>query len=245
MGLVGQLYYNVININEGSVLSSSTANIYNNLVGRNSAIPGEITKLGIQAEPGTRVELGINSNSSNAVIMMGQSGMFELDSEGVTIGFLKFIRPASYVLNSEETQATLNKGLRTMVIADKFKQKRLLLRTDSTISLGSLGIPSGNLDAQGKPYIDPTVYDEMGRLQTALPSTTPIYDKANRYYTKYWNTFQDIQDQYLRFYNIGLGLYKKGTLGVYVESPESQSHNDLYNVIIDYVYTPATQGGDK
>lgn len=49
----------------------------------------------------------------------------------------------------------------------------------------------------------------------------------------YWETFDTIHEEYLENYNTGRKNFVKGINGIY---KEDKSEEDLYNIIIDYIY---------
>lgn len=75
-----------------------------------SAEGGRVTKLGIQAPPGTRFY--INGDTNNT-IMVGRTGIYELE-DGPKVGKLQFVIPKEYTLDTYETQQRINNGLKKM-----------------------------------------------------------------------------------------------------------------------------------
>lgn len=70
-----------------------------------------------------------------------------------------------------------------------------------------------------------------------------IPDKDNDYenYIAYWDAYNDIQEKYITAYEEGLRLFSQGNNGIYtlpnpnnINAPEN--YQDLYNVIIDFIY---------
>lgn len=64
-------------------------------------------KVGIQAPMGTQVVI------DEKVIMIGRSGIYELD-DGITIESLKFIPPVKYNYNEDESKAAMEAGMTLM-----------------------------------------------------------------------------------------------------------------------------------
>ncbi len=68
------------------------------------------------------------------------------------------------------------------------------------------------------------------------PSTAPIETVK-----QYWSGFSDVQTDFQASYNIALAQFNRGKNGIYtLPHPENPDHpdnfDDLYNVIIDFIY---------
>lgn len=70
-----------------------------------------------------------------------------------------------------------------------------------------------------------------------------IPDKDNDYdnYIAYWDAYNDIQEKYITAYEEALRLFNQGSNGIYtlpnpnnINAPEN--YQDLYNVIVDFIY---------
>lgn len=106
----------------------------------------KITKLGIQAPPGTK--FFINKNS-DFLIMVGRTGVYEIE-DGPSIESLQFVQPNEFTLDTYETQQRINLGLKGMRDAKNNFDKRLL-------SIQTLGEASNDSDSLKKYY---EKYDE-------------------------------------------------------------------------------------
>lgn len=76
-----------------------------------------VTKLGIQAPPGTRFYINTdtttkneNENSVPTSIMVGRTGIYELEVPNMSIGDLHFEKPMKYVLDIDLSQNQINTG---------------------------------------------------------------------------------------------------------------------------------------
>lgn len=114
-----------IALNE-SMSTSEKINIFANVF----EAPGEsggggisisnVTKLGIQAPPGTKFY--INTTASNegqessvaTSIMVGRTGIYELEVPNMKISSLIFERPARYILDIDLSQSSINNGRKLM-----------------------------------------------------------------------------------------------------------------------------------
>lgn len=92
-----------------------------------------IKKLGIQAPSGTKVHLNSGSKSDEQIIMIGRTGMYELD-ENISITDIYFERPRNYILDEEATAAQLLLGKKNMQAAEKERENDIkILNEDQTI----------------------------------------------------------------------------------------------------------------
>lgn len=99
MSAIGQIYYHVLDNNTGAYISNVDEN---NFFDTNIVPSGQsITKLGIQAPPGTLVTLNTNKK-----IMIGRTGIYELDA-GILVTSIVFNRPSNYKKLDDETNALL------------------------------------------------------------------------------------------------------------------------------------------
>jgi len=128
MATIGQVVYNLQDFHSsGGLMSTSKTNLSetvsftgnpddkeayesarldiftNDLVKKFNA--SNFLKLGIQAPPGTKVTL-----NSNKIIMIGRTGVYELD-EDIKVTGLKFEHPKKYVVDTAATEASLNEGI--------------------------------------------------------------------------------------------------------------------------------------
>lgn len=81
---------------------SDALNIYNNVC---TGVIKSITKLGIQAAPGTKVKMGTNNNEQE--ILIGRTGIYELE-EGLVVEKLYFIPPTKYAHTPGSVQDRLD-----------------------------------------------------------------------------------------------------------------------------------------
>lgn len=71
--------------------------------------------------------------------------------------------------------------------------------------------------------------------------TIPDQETDPEAYQAYWEAYNNIQTEYIEAYQIALNIYNKGINGIYVlPNPENinapENYQDLYNVIIDFIY---------
>lgn len=98
-----------------------------------NAIKNPISKLGIQAPSGTKVHLNSGGQNDEQIIMIGRTGMYELD-ENISITDIYFERPRNYILDEEATTAQLLLGKKNMQAAEKERENDIkLLNEDQTI----------------------------------------------------------------------------------------------------------------
>ena len=116
MPSIGQVYYNVLDTSSGEYISSGI-DIFSNIITAYGAT--EITKVGIQAPPGTRVVM-----NESRTIMIGRTGVYELD-DNITITSLYFVRPRKYVKDEYATQQALAQGTTGMTAADNARAQAL------------------------------------------------------------------------------------------------------------------------
>jgi hypothetical protein len=85
-----------------------------------------IKKLGIQAPSGTKVHLNSGGKSDEQIIMIGRTGMYELD-ENISITDIYFERPRNYILDEEATAAQLLLGKKNMRAAEEERENKINL----------------------------------------------------------------------------------------------------------------------
>lgn len=203
MATVGQIYYNVIDKRTRSCISSGT-DIFSDIVSGYRAT--QFTKIGIQAQPGTKVIMGTDNTGVNTkTIMIGITGTYELD-DNIAIKSMKFVRPLKYELKPDLSNKAMEDGAEIIAAAEEAREQGLAK------ALQDYGVA-------GKPPNDPN-----------MPT-----------FKDYWNEFNRIQTEFINEYNRGLNEYQSGINGIYklpnednLESPEN--YDDLYNVIIDFIY---------
>ena len=195
MPTVGQVYYNVIDNNRGSYVSSGQ-NIFSDIIAQVGA--SQFNKVGVQAPAGTKIVM-----NESKTIMVGRTGIYELDDD-IAITNMYFIRPRKYEKDEEASQQAIEQGTERMQAADK---KRA---------------------------------DDLEQFYKENP-VMPDPDTDPEGYRAYWDSYNNIQTTYIEAYQTALSLYNQGVNGIYVlPNPDNidapENYQDLYNVIIDFIY---------
>lgn len=195
MPTVGQVYYNVIDNNSGSYVSSGQ-NIFSDIIAQVGA--SQFNKVGVQAPAGTKIVM-----NESKTIMVGRTGIYELDDD-IAITNMYFIRPRKYEKDEEASQQAIEQGIEGMQAADK---KRA---------------------------------DDLEQFYKENP-VMPDPDTDPEGYRAYWDSYNNIQTTYIEAYQTALSLYNYGVNGIYVlPNPDNidapENYQDLYNVIIDFIY---------
>lgn len=195
MPTVGQVYYNVIDNNSGSYVSSGQ-NIFSDIIAQVGA--SQFNKVGVQAPAGTKIVM-----NESKTIMVGRTGIYELDDD-IAITNMYFIRPRKYEKDEEASQQAIEQGTERMQAADK---KRA---------------------------------DDLEQFYKENP-VMPDPDTDPEGYRAYWDSYNNIQTTYIEAYQTALSLYNQGVNGIYVlPNPDNidapENYQDLYNVIIDFIY---------
>lgn len=195
MPTVGQVYYNVIDNNSGSYVSSGQ-NIFSDIIAQVGA--SQFNKVGVQAPAGTKIVM-----NESKTIMVGRTGIYELDDD-IAITNMYFIRPRKYEKDEEASQQAIEQGTEGMQAADK---KRA---------------------------------DDLEQFYKENP-VMPDPDTDPEGYRAYWDSYNNIQTAYIEAYQTALSLYNQGVNGIYVlPNPDNvdapENYQDLYNVIIDFIY---------
>lgn len=195
MPTVGQVYYNVIDNNSGSYVSSGQ-NIFSDIIAQVGA--SQFNKVGVQAPAGTKIVM-----NESKTIMVGRTGIYELDDD-IAITNMYFIRPRKYEKDEEASQQAIEQGTEGMQAADK---KRA---------------------------------DDLEQFYKENP-VMPDPDTDPEGYRAYWDSYNNIQTTYIEAYQTALSLYNWGVNGIYVlPNPDNidapENYQDLYNVIIDFIY---------
>lgn len=140
MATVGQVYYNVIDYGTSNMPISSGVDIFDStstkgIVGQ---VPGAsyFSKIGIQAPAGTLVVM------DNKSIMIGASGMYELDDD-IKVERLYFRRPLKYKRDDALSNAAIQKGAAEIEKAYNEKQASL-----ATLNNKYGGGPPSNTDIE-------------------------------------------------------------------------------------------------
>ena len=195
MPTVGQVYYNVIDNNSGSYVSSGQ-NIFSDIIAQVGA--SQFNKVGVQAPAGTKIVM-----NESKTIMVGRTGIYELDDD-IAITNMYFIIPRKYEKDEEASQQAIEQGTEGMQAADK---KRA---------------------------------DDLEQFYKENP-VMPDPDTDPEGYRAYWDSYNNIQTTYIEAYQTALSLYNQGVNGIYVlPNPDNidapENYQDLYNVIIDFIY---------
>lgn len=195
MPTVGQVYYNVIDNNSGSYVSSGQ-NIFSDIIAQVGA--SQFNKVGVQAPAGTKIVM-----NESKTIMVGRTGIYELDDD-IAITNMYFIRPRKYEKDEEASQQAIEQGTEGMQAADKKRADDL---------------------------------EQFYKENPVMPD--PDTDPAG--YRAYWDSYNNIQTTYIEAYQTALSLYNQGVNGIYVlPNPDNidapENYQDLYNVIIDFIY---------
>lgn len=110
MATVGQVYYNVIDKNTGSCLSSGP-DIFTDIVSKYGA--KQFVKIGVQAKPGTRMVM-----NNSKTIMIGATGIYELEDD-IIITNMYFIRPKKYIKDIIASNSAIEQGIEKIKKADE------------------------------------------------------------------------------------------------------------------------------
>lgn len=138
MATIGQIYYNVLDTNSGSYISSSGINIFEDIIPNYNGAE-QFIKVGIQAPPGTKVVM-----NEVKTIMIGRTGMYELDDD-IAIRHMYFIRPYKYVYDADTSQALIEQGIKDMNKADADRSTAMQALRNEYPG----GIPSQSTDPTG------------------------------------------------------------------------------------------------
>lgn len=79
--------------------------------------------------------------------------------------------------------------------------------------------------------------DQLNEDYPSIPT-----DKTDPNYNNYWDRYNTIQSNYITAYQIALNQFNAGSNGIYTlpnpDNPDApENYEDLYNVIIDFIYT--------
>lgn len=132
MARIGQIYYRIPS-GSGYDSNISADNLYGttgNLLTAITPSVNQLTKVGIQAPPGTQMVL-----NQIKYIMVGRTGIYELD-EDIAITELYFVKPKKYTVNVGATESNKIQG------ANKMQQAKETYEQD----LNALGSPNTEAD---------------------------------------------------------------------------------------------------
>lgn len=137
MAAIGQVVYNLQDFHSsGGLISTSAKNLSSTVTSESSGYAADrlniftndlvklfnasaFLKLGIQAPPGTKVTL-----NSNKTIMIGRTGVYELD-EDIKVTGLQFERPKRYIVDTAATEQSLSEGIDGFEKAEQDRQNAL------------------------------------------------------------------------------------------------------------------------
>lgn len=225
MASVGQIYYNVLDaINqenpsyEDNLISNISSEVLYGENGNNivTSYQGatQFNKIGIQAPPGTQVIL--NSKS----IMIGRTGIYELDDD-IVITYMAFVKPKHYVQDTKAIHDAIEES------TGIFRQSEI----DKENAMTAFYQQYGTLPAQIPSYPQREDYDTEEEYEAAMA----VYQEELENYVAAYNAYKDIQDAFIASYEPALSEYNQGINGIYVLDPDNP-YEDLYNVIIDFIY---------
>lgn len=213
---IGQVYYNVIDKNSGACISSGPSIFKDDtpgqLVGRYGA--KWFTKIGIQAKPGTIVIL-----NQNKTVMIGQSGIYELEEDDIKITDLYFIRPINYTRDNSASDSLIQEGIEKIKQAEKEFQEKVKITVEDTNQIVKIQVLL-NGDWCDEPEKDSELFDD------------------------FWNAYSKAKTTFLAQYTEGISELQMGRNGVYkLPNPDNieaeENYGDLYDVIIDFIYEKA------
>lgn len=280
MAIIGQLVYNLEDYdNSGELISSTDSSspsilansqfetstaatklqIYENFFRTNGPLQGlQISKLGIQAEPGTKIKIGTASeNEATAYdVIIGRNGIYELEDEQVRVKYLKFVQQYEWMLDKTATNAKLNQGRAYLLGANAiFNQifNNLLNATEYYVFTEDYNNANKflvyNPDLEHKYEIINA--DSLNDDQVILSAyQTQSFGQI----TDYWLKYDLVFDTYLRDYERAYGEYSQGINGVYINQwPEGTPGREedgrlpvvLKNVIIDYIGETSASNNTK
>lgn len=80
---------------------------------------------------------------------------------------------------------------------------------------------------------------KMEQLKNKFP--IPPTSQEDENYKAYWDEYNQIQSDYIKKYQEGLGSYNSGINGIYVlpnpnDPDDDINYQDLYNIIVDFIY---------
>ncbi len=208
MANVGQLYYRVLDTTTGEYITTAgltSAQMYDKPGTSESSQPNLVTfagaqrftKLGIQAPSGTRAII------NNKNIMIGRTGIYELDEE-IAIESLRFVRPAKYQIDTAAIKQAEETGAGLMLSSEEARAAALA---------------------------------DLNRTYPNIPK-----EITDPNFISYWDSYIDIQNNYMNTsYEEGSLEYQHGRNGIYtLPDPANinsdENYEDLYNIIIDYIY---------
>ena len=231
----GQIYYNVIDEYDPQTIHNSLEagkSLSDELV----PINDPWIKIGIQAPPGTWCTI------NNSDIMIGRSGLFELD--GITITSLTFKETYEYGHSDKETKAVKNIAKLQNIAARCFYSYFLKNNDDLENYYNYLSdFYTGGNQKYHFAYID-----NNGEFEMALTDWYPNNENDNLDFEQ-WKQQKEKAGKKVETYigqNEAENKYLIGKYGVYTILYEDDNHTipkkkPLQNIIIDYV----TKGGEN
>lgn len=167
-----------------------------------------INKLSIQAPPGTQFTVKAKADSQRK-LMVGRTGIYELEYEGVTIEGLAFNKTKKYVLHKSLTEASLTLGINGLQSAsNKFIQQVEQIPFEKT--------SQEYWDAYHEIYQDFVIAYTEARINY-IRGINGIY------------CYPSLQDKSFTSYDELLNEMQTYEL-------KEEDYEDLQNIIVDYVY---------
>lgn len=209
---IGQIYYNVIDKHQGKCITTPGADIFyqkdGGLVGQQGAI--QFIKLGIQANPGTIAVINGDQNGTGKSIMVGHSGIYELDD--VVITSLYFVRPLKYEKDVDASDKAMDDGIKIMTEAEKEREQRIRVGATGAIEI----------------WLD-------GRWQSSPNKSSEnafniFWNTYNQYQTDFVTKYTEGLNKFQSGNN---GIYKLPNPG---NLNALENYDDLYNVIVDFIW---------
>ena len=189
MATVGQVYYNVIDNNSGSYISSGE-DIFSDIVSAIGA--SQFTKIGVQSPIGSQMVL-----NDSKTIMVGRTGIYELD-EDIAITSMYFVRPRQYVKDEDASDAALEQGVAAIQAAEEERAAAL-----EAFYAANPTIPDKDTDADAyQAYWD--AYNEIQSAYiTAYSAGLDLYNQGiNGIYTLPNPSNPEADENYKDLYNV-------------------------------------------
>lgn len=116
MAEIGQVCYNVIGLDGEPLPDTLLKNIYENIIPTGK----KWKKIGVQAPPGSKIIF-----NKNKEIMVGRTGIYEIDEDIPAVEQMYFERPRKYKLNTTATSNALATGEQLLNKAETERDRRL------------------------------------------------------------------------------------------------------------------------
>lgn len=141
MAVPNQIVYRLedYRVEGGYITTPSNMDIHKEIVSQMKM--GNFSKLGIQAPPGTKFQI------NGIPIMMGRTGIYELD-EDVQVATLVFEQVPNYKKDDEATGVALSKGISLMKEAKKLYETYITVDADTNIEKYPGNMENGDYTTQ-------------------------------------------------------------------------------------------------